>query len=99
MNLEPNNEKPKIEESLVKGIASALQKAPIRSAERIYLSDLWVITSLPEDLIIEVLSKNIFELPEGVKCVIDDRHRKKRVIYPKDQKNNVENGKHDQSDN
>ena len=80
MNFETNNEKPKIEESLVKGVASALQKAPIRNSGRLYLSDLWAITSLPEDLIIEVLSQNTFELPEGANCVVDDRRRKKRII-------------------
>ncbi|AKI97334.1 hypothetical protein [Kosmotoga pacifica] len=82
MNHENNEkEKPKIEESFVKGIASALQKAPVRNAGRIYLTDLWTITSLPEDLIVEILSQNTFELPEGATCVVDDRRRKKRIIY------------------
>jgi len=100
MNFETNNEKPKIEESLVKGVASALQKAPIRNSGRLYLSDLWAITSLPEDLIIEVLSQNTFELPEGANYVVDDRRRKKRIIYPKNHKaNDAENENHDQGDN
>lgn len=70
-----------INERYRKAVEAALQKAPVRGENRIYLTDLWTITSLPEELLIETLSKNVFSLPEEVKAVVDDRRRKKKILY------------------
>ncbi|MFO7883056.1 MAG: hypothetical protein R6U52_11030 [Kosmotogaceae bacterium] len=85
--MEENNKKRKealrktnYEEGIRKGIQSAIDKAPIREGGKLYLSDLWTITSLPEELIIEELRKGKIRLPEKVGEVIDDREDKKKTL-------------------
>lgn len=76
-----NNNLEDINERYRKAVEAALHKAPVRGEDRIYLTDLWTITSLPEELLVETLSKNNFSLPEEVKAVVDDRRRKKKILY------------------
>jgi hypothetical protein len=85
--MEENNAKRKealrktnYKEGIRKGIQSAIDKAPIREGGKIFLSDLWTITSLPEELIIEELRKGQIRLPEKVGEVIDDREEKKKTL-------------------
>lgn len=64
--------------TFAKAIESAIYKSPIRGENQIYLSDLWFVTSLPEDLIIEVITKHIddLDLPEDVLEIYDDKRNK-----------------------
>lgn len=57
-----------------KAVEGAIFKAPLRDDNRIYLSDLWFITSLPIDLIKESISKNSedLDLPEDINEIYDD---------------------------
>jgi len=66
-----------------KAIESAIYKAPIRENNRIYLTDLWLITSLPEDLIKEAIVKHIedIDLPEDLECIYDDKRN--QIIWKK----------------
>ncbi|ACR79253.1 MULTISPECIES: hypothetical protein [Kosmotoga] len=81
MEMENSSTPKSLDEGLIKALQSAIQKAPIRNGGKIYLTDIWVITSLPEDMIIELFRRNQFALPEGVLAVVDDRRRRKKVIY------------------
>ncbi len=67
-------------ESFKRALDSAICKAPIRSGNRIYLTDLWIITSIPEEMIIELLASNQFRLPEEAVAIVDDRRKHKRVL-------------------
>jgi len=66
----------------IKAIEASLLKVPIRQGNCIYLSDIWLVTSLPKDLIVEILRKYQIELPENAKAVVDG----KRVIYRKSER-------------
>lgn len=68
------------EDDIRKGIQAAIDKAPIREGGKIFLTDLWTITSLPEELIIEELRKGKIRLPEKVGEVIDDREEGKKTL-------------------
>lgn len=67
----------------LKAIESSIIKAPVKNNNRILLSDLWVISSLPKDLIIEVLQEfsNDLTVPEDIKEIYDDRNNE--VIWSK----------------
>jgi len=67
----------------LKAIESSIIKAPVKNNNRILLSDLWVISSLPMDLIIEVLTKYKDELtvPEDIEEIYDDKHNE--IIWKK----------------
>jgi hypothetical protein len=82
-----NHSEEEITERYRKALESAIQKAPIRSGERLYLTDLWAITSIPEEVIVETLGSSEVKLPEGVSCIVDDRRKKKRIIYGKREPN------------
>ena len=68
------------QENFKKALDSAITKAPIRSGNRIYLTDLWIITSIPEEIIVELLTTNNFRLPEEAVAIVDDRRKHKRVL-------------------
>ncbi|MEA2066382.1 MAG: hypothetical protein U9O65_04720 [Thermotogota bacterium] len=74
------HKKTNYEEGIRKGIQSALDKAPVREGEKIYLTDLWTITSLPEEIIIKELRKGKIRLPEKVGEVVDDREENKKTL-------------------
>ncbi|WP_129409573.1 hypothetical protein [Marinitoga lauensis] len=67
----------------LKAIESSIIKAPVKNDKRILLSDLWVISSLPKDLIIEVLKKYSEDLtvPEDINEIYDDRNNE--IIWTK----------------
>jgi hypothetical protein len=69
--------------TFAKAIESAIYKAPLRENNKVWLSDLWFITSLPEDLIKEAISKYIEEidLPQDVEEIYDDE--KNKVLWKK----------------
>ncbi|TYB83829.1 MAG: hypothetical protein FXF54_13125 [Kosmotoga sp.] len=77
------HKKTNYEEGIRKGIQSAIDKAPVREGGKIYLTDLWTITSLPEEIIIEELRKGKIRLPEKVGEVVDDREEKKKTLLSK----------------
>ncbi|SHE98475.1 hypothetical protein SAMN02745164_01544 [Marinitoga hydrogenitolerans DSM 16785] len=66
----------------LKAIESSIIKAPVKD-NRILLSDLWVVSSLPKDLIIEVLEKyeENLTVPEDIEEIYDDRNNK--IIWKK----------------
>lgn len=72
-------------EVFAKAIESAIYKSPIRENNFIYLSDLWIITSLPEDLIREAIAKHIddIDLPEDLEGIYDDKRN--HIIWKKSQ--------------
>ena len=82
-----NHTEEEIRERYRKAIESSLQKAPVRTGERIYLTDLWAVTYIPEEIIIEILSSCEVKLPEEVRCIVDDRRKKKRVLYGEKESN------------
>ena len=68
------------EESLtifLKAIESAIFKSAVRKNNRVYLSDIWFITSLPKDLIIEVITKyaDTIKVPEDIQFIYDDKRK------------------------
>ncbi|ABX32334.1 hypothetical protein Pmob_1640 [Petrotoga mobilis SJ95] len=69
--------------TFAKAVESAIYKAPLRENNKVWLSDLWLITSLPEDLIKETISKYIEEIdiPEDVEEIYDDE--KNKVLWKK----------------
>jgi hypothetical protein len=78
MILEKNRESNEDMEKYIKAIESSLFKVPIREEGSIYLSDIWLVTSLPRDLIIEVLKNYHVEMPENVKIIVDGKKVIKR---------------------
>jgi hypothetical protein len=69
--------------TFAKAVESAIYKAPLRENNKVWLSDLWLITSLPEDLMKETISKYIEEIdiPEDVEEIYDDE--KNKVLWKK----------------
>ncbi|HEU24514.1 MAG: hypothetical protein C0176_02840 [Mesoaciditoga sp.] len=63
-------------EKYVQAVKSAVEKAPLRSEDSVEVSDIWVITSLPVDLILECLKREEMKLPPTVSKVVFN----KRVI-------------------
>lgn len=66
----------------IKAVETSLSKVPARQGGYVYLSDIWLVTSLPKDFIIEILRKYQIELPENVKAIVDG----KRVVYRKNER-------------
>lgn len=75
------------DERYIKAIQSCINSAPIRNNSKIFISDLWVISSIPEDMIISFLKQGEYELPEEVNEIIDDSKKKNNVIYKKKKTN------------
>ncbi len=67
-------------EKYVDAIKKAVKEAPVRKDDSIDISDLWVITSLPVDLIVECVKSEKFEIPSYVKKITD----RKRIILKND---------------
>jgi len=63
----------------VKALESAIFKAPVRMDEKIFLSDLWIITSLPEDLMVNIIENHAEKLniPQDINFILDDKKNKK----------------------
>lgn len=59
-----------------KAIFSALVKLEMEEPD---LSDIWVFTSIPEDLIRELLEKGLVNVPDNVRRIRDKRRR--RILY------------------
>jgi len=59
-----------------KAILSALLKLEMEEPD---LSDIWVFTSIPEDLIRELLGKGLVNVPDNVRRIKDNRRR--RILY------------------
>ncbi len=57
-------------EKYIQAVKSAIEKAPLRVEDSVDLSDIWVITSLPVDLIMECLKSPEMKLPPTVSKVI-----------------------------
>ncbi len=56
-------------EKYVKAVQSAVRQAPIKKGESVDVSDLWVITSLPKDLIIECLKSFDVKIPSNIHSI------------------------------
>lgn len=56
-------------EKYVKAIQSAIEQAPVKKGESVDVSDLWVITSLPTDLIIECLKSFNIKIPSNIRSI------------------------------
>ncbi len=54
----------------VDAVRKAIEEAPLRHGDVIEISDLWVITSLPSDLIVECVKNEEFSLPSYVKKIV-----------------------------
>lgn len=76
-NNEDNNER------YIKAIQSSINTAPIRNNSKIFISDLWVISSIPENMIISFLKAAEYDLPDEVNEIIDDSKKKDNVVYRK----------------
>ena len=63
-------------EKYVKAIQSAIEQAPMKKGNAVDISDLWVITSLPTDLIIECLKSFEIKIPSNIREITN----KRRVI-------------------
>jgi len=74
---EDNNER------YIKAIQSSINTAPIRNNSKIFVSDLWVISSIPENMIISFLKAAEYDLPDEVNEIIDDSKKKDNVVYRK----------------
>lgn len=57
-------------EKYVQAVKSAIEKAPLRSDDTVDVSDIWVITSLPIDLIMECLKREEMKLPPTVNKIV-----------------------------
>jgi hypothetical protein len=76
-NNEDNNER------YIKAIQSSINTAPIRNNSKIFISDLWVISSIPENMIVSFLKAAEYDLPDEVNEIIDDSKKKDNVVYRK----------------
>jgi hypothetical protein len=72
-------------EKYIQAVKTAIEKAPLRSEDSVDLSDIWVITSLPVDLIMECLKRPEMKLPSTVSKII---FNKKVVLKNSDYLNN-----------
>jgi len=54
----------------VDAVRKAVEEAPLRHGDAVEISDLWVITSLPNDLIVECVKSEEFTLPSYVRKIV-----------------------------
>ncbi len=54
----------------LRALEKAVEEAPLRREDTVEISDLWIITSLPTDLIVECVKNEEFVLPSYVKKVM-----------------------------
>ncbi len=57
----------------IQAIESAIAKAHLRADDSVEISDIWVITSLPIDLIMECLKSPHLILPSNVSKITSDK--------------------------
>ena len=62
-------EKEEYLEKYVNAVKTAIEEAPLRNGDVVDVTDLWVITSLPIDLIIECVKFQEFEIPSHIKRI------------------------------
>lgn len=62
-------EKEEYLEKYVNTVKTAIEEAPVRNGNVVEITDLWVITSLPIDLIIECVKSTKFEIPSHIKRI------------------------------
>ncbi|ABQ46896.1 MAG: Uncharacterized protein XD64_0218 [Thermotoga sp. 47_83] len=60
-------------EKYVKGIEKALQKIAVRELKIVDISEIWIETALPKDLIIEILKEGKLNIPSGIETIKDGR--------------------------
>jgi hypothetical protein len=72
-------------EIFVKAIESAIYKSPVRKNDKIFLSDLWFITSLPYDILKEAIEKHSknMNIPEDINFIYDEKNNKNIWERPK----------------
>lgn len=81
-------------EIFVKAVESAIYKSPVRKTDKIFLSDLWFITSLPYDVLKEAIEKHSMEMniPEDINYIFDEKSNKNIWERPKkSDKEHIEN--------
>lgn len=72
-----NEEVGKLKEGYRRAIEKAMGRVPVRNGV-VALRDLWLETSLPQDLLVEVLQENGLRLPPHVERVDLNMDRRKR---------------------
>ncbi|KAF2959231.1 MULTISPECIES: hypothetical protein [unclassified Thermotoga] len=60
-------------EKYVKGIEKALQKIAVRELKTVDISEIWIETALPKDLIIEILKEEKLNIPSDIETIKDGR--------------------------
>ncbi|PLV58668.1 hypothetical protein [Thermotoga sp. KOL6] len=60
-------------EKYVKGIEKALQRIAARDLKDIDVSEIWIETALPKDLILEILKESNLNVPPGIEIIKDGR--------------------------
>ncbi len=65
-------------EIFIKAVESAIYKSPVRKTDKIFLSDLWFITSLPYDILREAIEKyaSDMNIPEDINSIYDEKNNK-----------------------
>lgn len=61
-------------ESFSKAIANVLKRYSERGMKVVDIKEIWIDTSIPEDLMIELLKKNEVEVPDGILEIKKDSH-------------------------
>jgi len=64
-------------ERYARAITSALTKV---EDKEVSILDIWILTSIPEDLIRELFEKNMVKVPDNIVRIVDNR-RKNKVVY------------------
>jgi hypothetical protein len=64
-------------EKYVNAVKKALEEAPVHKGDIVDVSDLWVITSLPMDLIMECLKSDDFKMPSHIRKIT---HKRKVIL-------------------
>ncbi|MCD6551387.1 MAG: hypothetical protein J7K79_04055 [Thermotoga sp.] len=60
-------------EKYIKGIEKALQRISSRDLKDIDVSEIWIETALPEDLIREILKEESLNIPPGIEVIRNGR--------------------------
>ncbi|HCZ06303.1 MAG: hypothetical protein PWP37_248 [Thermotogota bacterium] len=59
-----------------KAVSTALTEIKIEEPD---ISDIWIVTSIPEDLIRELFEKGMVDVPDNIRKIVD--RRKHRTLY------------------
>ncbi|PLV57672.1 hypothetical protein [Thermotoga sp. SG1] len=60
-------------EKYIKGIEKALQRIAVRDLKDVDISEIWIETALPRDLIREILKEESLNIPPGIESIRDGR--------------------------